>query len=135
MQCWPQRAWSIPITTVGKIDQLIAQTNFGNSGDAIERAWVAGVLGLSLADLVYEEKTNVNGTSWELVPGAGAGVYAFDLVGPTDWFLVKTGNIGGGQTEPTLSVHQPVSFDWAVIRLGGPRHHAGQRREQDQPCR
>src|SRR5690348_9765766 len=91
-------AWSIPISTVGQVDQLIAQTFLKNSGDDEEKKWVAGVLGLSLSDLVYEEKTSVTGKSWQAVTGAGAGVWAFDLIGPTDWFLIKTGNIGGGQT-------------------------------------
>jgi hypothetical protein len=110
-------AWSIPIGTVGQIDQLIAQTNLGNSGDLGERTWVASVLGLALSDLVYEEKTNVNGGSWELVTGAGAGVYAFDLIGETDWFLIKTGNIGGGQANRHFLFTNLSSFDWAVVRL------------------
>lgn len=110
-------AWSIPITTVGQVDQLIAQTSLKNSGDDTEKAWVAGVLGLSLSELVYEEKTSVTGKSWQSVTGAGAGVWAFDLIGPTDWFLIKTGNIGGGQTNRWFLFTNLSSFDWAVIRL------------------
>jgi hypothetical protein len=115
--CYTAPASAIPIGDVGQIDQLIAQTNLGNSGNDGEEAWVAGVLGLTLEELVYEEKTNVNGGSWELVTGAGAGVYAFDLFGPTDWFLIKTGNIGGGQTNRHFLFTNLSSFDWAVIRL------------------
>jgi hypothetical protein len=110
-------AWSIPIGTVGQVDQLIAQTNLGNSGDAGEKAWVAGVLGLSLSDLVYEVKTNVTAVNWQLVTGTGTGIWAFDLIGPTDWFLIKTGNIGGGQTNRHFLFTNLSSFDWAVIRL------------------
>lgn len=111
-------AWSIPIATVGQVDQLIAQTDLGsNSSIHEEKGWVAGVLGLTLAELDYEEKTNVTGANWQSVTGAGLGVWAFDLVGPTDWFLIKTGNIGGGQPNRHFLFTNLSSFDWAVIRL------------------
>jgi hypothetical protein len=111
-------AWSIPIATVGQVDQLIAQTDLGSgSGLADEKAWVADVLDLTLAELEYEEKSQVNGSSWQQVTGAGLGVWAFDLVGPTDWFLIKTGNIGGGQPNRHFLFTNLSSFDWAVIRL------------------
>jgi PEP-CTERM motif len=110
-------AWSIPISSVGQVDQLLAQTNLGNSGDATEKAWVAGILGLSLAELTYEEKTNVDGNDWLQVTGAGAGVWAFDLTGPTDWFLIKTGNIGGGQPNRHFLFRNLSNLDYGVIRL------------------
>jgi hypothetical protein len=109
-------AWSIPIETVGAVDQLIAQTNLGNSGDDTEEAWVAGVLNLSLDDLVFETKTDVTGSDWEQVTGAGAGLFAFELVGPTDWFLIKTGNIQGAPNRHFLFTNLP-SLEWAVINL------------------
>jgi hypothetical protein len=110
-------AWSIPISDVGVVDQLIAQTNLGNSGDDGEKAWVAGILNLSLTDLIYEEKTNVTGSDWDLVTGTSAGVWAFELSGEADWFLIKTGNIGGGQTNRHFLFNNLASFDYAVVRL------------------
>ena len=109
-------AWSIPIETVGAVDQLIAQTNLGNSGDADEHAWVAGVLGLTLDELVFGAKSNVNGGSWEAVTGTSAGVFAFELAGPTDWFLVKTGNISDQPNRHFLFTNLP-SLEWAVVNL------------------
>jgi len=110
-------AWSVPIDVVGSIDQLIAQTNLDNSGDTTERAWVASVLNLELDDLVYEEKTNVSGANWELVTGTFPGVWAFELSGPVDWFLIKTGNIGGGQENRHFLFDNLGSLDYAVVRL------------------
>ena len=110
-------AWSIPISTVTQVDQLIAQTNLGNSGDEDEKDWVADMLGLDISDIEYEEKTDVTGANWQQVTGGGAGIWAFDLTGPTDWFLIKTGNIGGGQTNRHFLFTNLSSFDWAVVRL------------------
>ena len=109
-------AWSIPIESVGAIDQLIAQTNLGNSGDATEESWVAGVLGLTLDELVFETKTNVVGASWEAVTGTVAGVFAFELAGPTDWFLIKTGNIKD-QPNRHFLFNNLASFQYAVVNL------------------
>jgi hypothetical protein len=115
--CTSSPAWAIPISQVGSVDQLIAQTNLSNSGDETERSWVAGVLGLNLADLTYEAKTNVSGGDWLGVEGAGAGIWAFELTGPADWFLIKTGNIGGGQTNRHFLFNNLAGFDFAVVRL------------------
>lgn len=109
-------AWSIPIATVGQIDQMIGQTNLGNSGDAGEEAWVASVLGLSLADLAFEAKTNVGGGDWEAVTGTIAGVFAFEFTGPTDWFLVKTGNIQG-QPNRHFLFSNLAGLEYAVVNL------------------
>ena len=110
-------AWSIPIETVGAIDQLIAQTNLGNSGDATEESWVAGVLGLTLDELVFETKTNVSGGDWEAVTGTMLGVFAFELAGPTDWFLIKTGNISKNQPNRHFLFNNLASFQYAVVNL------------------
>ncbi len=110
-------AWSIPIQEVGAIDQLIAQANLGNSGDAGEEAWVAGQLGLTLDELVFETKSNVGGGDWELVTGTLAGVFAFELVGPTDWFLIKTGNIGKDQPNRHFLFSNLAGLEYAVVNL------------------
>jgi len=109
-------AWSIPVSTVGATDQLIAQTNLGNAGDSTELGWVASVLNMSVDGLIYEEKTNVGASDWAAVDG-NPGVWAFELSGPTDWFLIKTGNIGGGQTNSDFLFANIGSLDYAVVRL------------------
>jgi hypothetical protein len=109
-------AWSIPVSTVGATDQLIAQTNLGNSGDATELGWVASVLNMNIDGLVYEEKTSVGAVDWAAVDG-NPGVWAFELSGPTDWFLIKTGNIGGGQTNRDFLFANIGSLDYAVVAL------------------
>lgn len=110
-------AWSIPIQTVGAIDQLIAQTNLGNSGDATEESWVASVLGLTLDELSFETKTNVDGSDWEQVTGTSAGVFAFELAGPNDWFLIKTGNISKDQPNRHFLFSNLGSLQYAVVNL------------------
>jgi hypothetical protein len=109
-------AWSIPVGTVGSLDQLIAQTNLGNSGDATEAHWVSDVLGIAFADLVYEEKTNVTGSDWSTVDGH-PGVWAFELSSPADWFLIKTGNLGNLQPNRHFLFTNLANFDYAVVRL------------------
>jgi hypothetical protein len=84
-------AWSIPISTTGGLDRLIAETRLGNSGDGSEAAWVASVLGFNI---LLDER--IEGHSvWQAVQGAALGTYAIDfgLGDAPSYFLIKTGNV------------------------------------------
>lgn len=107
-------AWSIPISVVGSLDTLLASEDLGNSGDSEVSNWVSNQLGLSV---VFGEKTECDdGCGWQTVTGAGAGVYAFELTSPSDWFLVKTGN--GSSTGDRHFLFENVgSLDYAVFSL------------------
>jgi hypothetical protein len=86
-------AWSIPLSTVGGRDTLIAQTTLPNSGLDTEIAWIEGVLGISLADFDYMQ-TDVTAADFMQVDG-NPGLFAFELTDPSDWFLVKIGKNSG----------------------------------------
>ena len=86
-------AWSIPLSTIGGPDTLLAQTSLRNSGAATEVKWIEGVLGLSLTGFDYQQ-TSVSAGDWESVDD-NDGLFAFELAGPADWFLIKIGNNSG----------------------------------------
>jgi hypothetical protein len=86
-------AWSIPLSTVGGRDTLLAQTTLPNSGADTEIAWIEGVLGISLADFNYMQ-TDVTAADFMQVDD-NPGLFAFELAEPSDWFLVKIGNNSG----------------------------------------
>jgi hypothetical protein len=86
-------AWSIPLSTVGGRDTLIAQTRLPNSGAGTETAWIESVLGISLADFNYMQ-TDVTAADFMQVDN-NPGLFAFELADPSDWFLVKIGNNSG----------------------------------------
>jgi hypothetical protein len=86
-------AWSIALSTVGGRDTLLAQTTLANSGAGTEIAWIEGVLGISLGDFNYMQ-TDVTAADFVQVDDV-AGLFAFELAQPSDWFLVKIGNNSG----------------------------------------
>jgi hypothetical protein len=88
-------AGAAPLTlaTVGNVDPLVpgGTANLPNSGDATEKAWIAGVLGIALADLSYEKVANSGGAEWQPIDGT-TDLFALDLGSAPSWFMVKTGN-------------------------------------------
>lgn len=106
---------------VGLVDHLIAQTQLLNSGEETELNWVQSVLTDMLGPSVVVSlaaKTDVTESNWQETDTLG--VWAYDLVsdGP-DYFLVKTGNIGGGVSDTHFLYENLASLDWAVIALAG----------------
>lgn len=96
-------AWSIPVSSVGGIDSLLAATKLSKSGAATEESWVESVLGMNVS---FGGKMK-DGFDWERVTGVPNGggigyqtdVYAQYLDDPADYFLVKTGKLkGAGNT-------------------------------------
>lgn len=90
-------AWSIPIGTVGSVDDLLGSAKLASSGDATETAWASGILGF---DVTFDAKIN-GSDAWSAVDGH-SGLYAIDFGSDEpDYFLVKTGagsSIGPGDT-------------------------------------
>src|ERR1043165_1282592 len=107
-------AWSIPLSTVGGADTLLAQTTLNNSGEATEIAWIEGVLGISLDQLSYTQ-TDVSAADWMNVDEQ-PGVFATQLEGPAEWFLVKIGNNSGSPSTHFLFDNE-YDLHYAVVNL------------------
>ncbi len=109
-------AWSIPLSTVGSIDTLLAAADLGNAGDATELAWVKSVLGPGV-DVILEEKYDTpNGSGWLLVDGTTR-VYAHSLLTNPEYFLIKTGNLQDPNSYEHFLFDNSASMSWAVISL------------------
>ena len=111
-------AYAIPITTVGGVDAIIAQASLANSGQATEANWIAGVLGVPVASIGYQQLSSSGGSAWQLVTGGAAGLWAFDFAaaGVTNplVFLVKYGNA----TSSHVLYQNNPSSQYGVINLG-----------------
>lgn len=106
-------AWSIPMSTVGGIDSIIAQTTLSNSGDATERNWIQSVLGISLASYAKED---VSVSDWTSVDGS-TGTFAMSLERPVDFYLIKIGKNSGAASTHFL-FDNIGDLNWAVVNLG-----------------
>lgn len=107
-------AWSIPLSTVGGVDTLLAQTTLRNSGEQTEIAWIESVLGISLASFDYTQ-TSVTASDFMRVEDL-AGTFAFELAAPTDWFLVKIGNNSGSPSTHFL-FDNIFDLNYATVNL------------------
>jgi len=107
-------AWSIPLATVGGIDDLIGQTTLGDSGIDTEVTWIEGVLGYQIDNDLYTQ-TSLTAADWLGVDG-DPGAFALELDGPADWFLIKIGN-NSGATSTHFLFDNLTSLNWAVIDL------------------
>jgi len=107
-------AWSIPLSSVGSIDTLIAQTTLGNSGSGTESGWIEGVLGTTIDNYT---QTQVTASDWQKVDDAPLGTFAFELGSPLDFYLIKIGNNSGASS--THFLFQNIGdLNWAVVNLG-----------------
>jgi PEP-CTERM motif len=107
-------AWSIPLSSVGGVDDLLGQTTLGNSGVTTEVSWLEGVLGVQIDESLYTQ-TDVTAGDWMDVDGM-AGVFAIDLAEPVEWFLIKIGN-NSGATSTHFVFNNLDSLSFAVIDL------------------
>lgn len=106
-------AWSIPMSTVGAVDTLMAQTTLSNSGSGTESGWIETVLETSISDYT---QTQVSANDWQKVDDAPLGTFAFALDSPLDFYLVKIGNNSGASN--THFLFQNIGgLDWAVVNL------------------
>ena len=82
---------------VGNLDALVpgGVNNDPQSGLNDEKTWIAGVLGIPVADLTYSQLPNSGGANWQQVENT-TDIFAFDLGGDPSWFLVKVGAGGDG---------------------------------------
>ena len=114
-------AYAIPITTVGGIDTILAQTNLPNSNGSptgTEATWIASVLGVPVNTIGYTQLSNSGGAAWQQVTGGAAGLWAFNFAaaGITNplVFLVKFGNA----TFSHVLYTNTASLQSGVINLG-----------------
>lgn len=118
-------AYAIPITTVGSIDTIIAQTNLASSGTATEAAWIAGVLGVNVNTIGYTQLSSSGGSAWQQVTGGSSGLWAFDFaaagISNPLVFLVKYGNA----TFSHVLYQNNASTQYGVINLGSISPRAG----------
>jgi hypothetical protein len=115
----PASAGTISVSVVGNIDNLIASTNLGNSGDMTELDWVKvelGKLGVDTTGMTIEDKYAA-GTGWDQVIGAGTAVYAHQLLDAPEYFLIKTGNVTPGDVARDFLFRNNSELDYAVISL------------------
>jgi hypothetical protein len=108
-----------PDTDVGGLDSLYssegkeAVTSLGNSGFGTELDWVQSWLGDDV--VMYEaDKIQVAGL-WKQTTEPG--VWALDLGGDYDYFMVKTGAIRGGEYKGMdhFLFQNNLALDWAVL--------------------
>lgn len=114
-------AGTIDISVVGSIDNVIAKTNLGNSGDAEELGWVKeelAKLGVDTTGMVIEDKYGASG-GWDQVTGSGVGdgIYAHVLLDAPEYFLIKTGNMTPGDTWRDFLFKNNSQLSYAVISL------------------
>jgi hypothetical protein len=107
-------AWSIPLSTIGGADMVIARTTLPNSGAQTEIAWIESVLGLSLDGFDYTQN-NVTAQDWEAVDG-NPGLFALELAGSSDWFLVKIGN-NSGSPDTHFLFNNEFARNYAAVDL------------------
>lgn len=98
----------------GNVDLLKFSAVLGNSSVAEELTWVTSVLG-STHTFAFKDDDVEN--EWFDISDLAAGHYAHALTSAPDYFLIKTGNIGGGIAEDHFLYQNLASVDWAVIDL------------------
>lgn len=110
-------AWSIPLSDVGSVDQLLASTKLGSSSESTESSWASGILGFNVT---FETRINGSG-AWSSVD-SNPGLYAIDFGADGDdplYYLVKTGagsSVGPGDTH--FLFQNLESFRYGLINLG-----------------
>lgn len=86
-------SFAVPYTDVLSVDAFLTAGSLGNSGDAVELAWINFVTGETYEG--YDKYETDEGAGWEMVTGgpADTNLYAYDFgegANP-DYFLIKTG--------------------------------------------
>lgn len=116
-------------TQVGVIDKLIAETVLGNSGDAVELAWVQSVIGNTYGWDPSADKYEVFESEWEAVDGLFTQndkgesvpyVYAHGLKNAPDYFMLKLAAANSGSTtdgNDHFLFENLEEMDWAVVSL------------------
>jgi len=98
----------------GNVDLLKFSADLGSSSEDEELAWVTSVLG---GTHTFAFKDDDVENEWFNISDLAAGHYAHALTSAPDYFLIKTGNIGGGIAEDYFLYQNLGSVDWAVIDL------------------
>jgi PEP-CTERM putative exosortase interaction domain len=102
----------LTLADVGGIDPLVSggAANIP-SGDATEKTWISGVLGIPESQLTYQKLTASGGANWEQISGS-TDLFAFNLGSDPTWFMVKT---GGGAPFNHYLFSNVGNLDWAVV--------------------
>ena len=113
------------ISVVGSVDNFLAAGALDNSGDATEKNWIAGILGVDPSTITYTHLTEgqSGGSAWQAVTDdpLGTNLYSFDFqtVGVTNptYFLVKTGNLNQGADNRHFLYSNNAVLRYGVIDL------------------
>lgn len=103
-------------TNVGDADIFVDRTKLDNSGEGtgLELAWVNETLESSFLAFVRNETPD--GSGWRATDSST--VFAFDLQGTPEYFLIKTGNIGYTSDFRDFLFQNISDTGWAVVDLG-----------------
>jgi hypothetical protein len=109
--------WSYTVSPdiiVGDLDSLVDSTHLSDSGESVELDWVNS---LGLGTFTWAGKTDfsTSGSEWKATIES-SNVFAFDLLGNPEYFLIKTG--GKKDVDTDFLFRNNDSFDWAVVSLG-----------------
>ena len=105
-------AWSLALTDVGSIDELVSSARLSNSGDATELQWVRNILGDQTLGVVEYGTTN-----WTQI--ASSSVYALELSDPSSYFFIKVGTGGLPSDAPDHFLFKNLEdLNYAVIDIG-----------------
>lgn len=114
-------AQALSLSDVGSIDNLLAGTELGNSGDQTEINWINSVLNTSYTLDDYLKYDTEDGDGWTQLTDDDS-AYAHALQTDPAYFLIKTGNLQLDNTNPfykfdTFLYENLAGLDWAVIDL------------------
>ncbi len=104
-----------PLLDVGGVDSFVAASiGLPNSGDGTELAWVRDMLGDQT--ITGGQIPSSGGTNW-IVTNESGSVFAFDLGGTPDYFLIKLGKNDSNPSYEYLLFKNLAELEWAVVGL------------------
>ncbi|MCB2180975.1 MAG: PEP-CTERM sorting domain-containing protein [Desulfobulbaceae bacterium] len=108
-------AQALTMSDVGAIDNLLAGTELGNSGDENEINWINTVLDTNYTVDDYLKYDTDDGTGWIQLADDNS-VYAHSLSSEPAYFLIKTGNLKVSEFD-TFLYENLAGLNWGVIDL------------------
>lgn len=100
------------ISSMGGLDNFIESADLGNSGTAVEEAWVESILNV---DVTIDDKYNSNGGNWTLADDLGnTDVYFLEMNTSPEYFLLKLGT-GGTSLDSHFLFENVGDLNFAVV--------------------
>ncbi len=106
------QAQALLISEVGGTDTFLTSADLGNSGNAVEEAWVEAYLGL---DVTLDDKYNSEGNDWTLADDLGnLDVYYLEMNTAPEYFFIKVGT-GGTSLDSHFLFENIGDLSYAVV--------------------